>query len=386
MTDFKQGDRVQTPNLGKGVVVATGGSGCKIGFDEPDLKYHVIQLGFIEPIPHSPSPETLPQAHREILLALHEKRTTEGQHEAHDKLREYGYITAENKLTPYGDYVMRRWVEAGKPVVEVEAATVADAQESTTTPDTQSSKAALDDFFDGKYATTPRSLLDDSEGLTEEETSFIGVMEKLMQATDPEAFEEYQAILTKTDEPERPGDNLFFEQDIAKELETLKAQNAELEAEIERLRDANTKFAENDKTRMAEIREMQNENMELRGRVEKQAQELVNMRQTHLTLQPVETHGSARILSEVITKIDDEPGILRQMFLPELKQPKPLVASEPAFQIIGLYEHLTFEQMLEEEDATVPDLISAQQRGVAAEFSETFKRAYVTGGINVAND
>lgn len=259
MNDFKQGDRVKSARDEKieGVVLKLlSDNKGQVGWDHGG--YEPVSLNQLIVVNPPPAISRLPQDGRDILQALHEKRTTEGRELAHGFLLLYGYITAEHKLTPYGRYVTQQWIEAGKPVDEP----VVEAQESTP-PD---------------------------------------VVKQPETVTLPSAL---------------GGDDLTRNQEFAE----LKRANAELEAENERLKEANTLLTDTNRIKNDEINLMVHEIEGLKKTVERQRLELIDAKTNRLTLKPVDTTVH-RHLFTLMCRFNDMVGELRLEFLPALEQPQ----------------------------------------------------------------
>jgi hypothetical protein len=368
MTEFTQGDRVQTTVGESGIVVSVKDGTPKVGFDNPGLGYGEMETDILMRIDHSPAIATLLDAYRAILLALHEKRSIEGQHEARQALRDYGYLTPEDALTPYGRYRVSEWVKAGMPVeaeVTPEPA-ILEAQESTPpTPEVEVPAKDDDDpvfkvgdkvqirFTASMRERLPR-LKKTPPGIVTHVNSHPHVKNPItvywededminryhpgeLEHSDPAT--ELQESISPVVEvpvvvlpPELGGAELELHAEmrtLKQQVEQLEAAKAELEIEVERLRNANALLSDSVRIKNAEIRLNYEEMDRLRKVTERQQQELEDVKTKRLSLKTV---GSVeRILSTIECEVNGEHGTLRQSFLPALEQPKtaPLEVSIP---------------------------------------------------------
>jgi hypothetical protein len=364
MTDFTQGNRVQTTVGEKGIVVAVNKAGCKVGFDNPLLGYGVIEPDILMSIEPSPAISTLPQEQRDILQALHEKRTTEGQHEAHQALVEYGYITAEHKLTPYGRYVTNEWVKAGMPVEEAQP--VAEAQESILEdkqPKFKKGDRVVDAFevaprhgevvyvygntmsyavlWDGQkqlgYGTIPEydlraEVAEAQESTTPTPEPTPVVEARIVELPDAlgaadlarnQEFEKLKAELSRVTRWHKENSELADRlQKINAELEAAKA---ELEIEVERLRSANALLSDAVKIKNDEIRLANEQNKRQEKTIERQQQELEDVKTKRLSLKPVGNVPEQFISQSEPMSHNGVMGVFRQTFLPSLEQPKAAI-------------------------------------------------------------
>jgi hypothetical protein len=274
---FVQGSRVASdasPVLG--VVLEIQGRDYRVGWD--DNIYTNAPLDALKPAKPSPAFRDLPERQQEFLLALYNKKPVVKNAATRMALRNWGYITLEDtwekiKLTPYGRYETHQHVQAvevgdiepdiidlnhckhyfaspdddgnvvcqrcglNARVRKTEAATELPDLE----PDVDDSIAATEpsyvgDGFTEEYA-EDRDEFGDHYPLEEEAAELRDLAQQMAEEGSgetinlaeytPDLIERHRTHKLVIPEQDRPGENLFFEQEVAKQLEDLKAALAE---------------------------------------------------------------------------------------------------------------------------------------------------------------
>lgn len=222
-TPYPQGSRVANADLTRiGVVLEVQGDVRRVGWDDGEGRegYTDNPITELKPALSSPPVAELPVRQREFLMDVRNKKPVVKNAATRDALRRHGYINRDDawgkvKLTPYGIHAVQAWVKAGMPFGTPE-------EDPYLEPDIDDSIAATEpsyvgDGFTEEYAEDRDEFGDTYPPVEPDETITL----------IPDLIERHTNHKLVIPDQERPGDNLFFEQGIAKQLEELKAALAE---------------------------------------------------------------------------------------------------------------------------------------------------------------